>query len=229
MAAPSDILSRIDLTGCIKVEKGCTQLLFSDVSGFLITLCNDEYNEFGYGLVNGIALDDVTSAQLNVYYPNITTPITFDFIIANHVITECLVTDINAVQTDITSLLESTVFPLNDFDITLSDYGILLPALSDGIIKWNYTINGLSSISLSFSYTTSDEALVSCSTDCCIENKYVDLDLGCGCFDNKIKDIITSEVLLQGAKYAMNVGQDSKAESMLNKAKEICNSNCKDC
>jgi hypothetical protein len=51
----------------------------------------------------------------------------------------------------------------------------------------------------------------------------------CGCFDEKIKKIITSEVLLQGAKYAMNVGQDSKAEDMLAKAKDICESNCKDC
>ncbi len=221
-------LERIDLTGCIEVEKGCTQLLFSDTTGFLVTACNDEYNEFGYGLVDGIALDDVTSAQLNIYYPAMTTPVVFDFIIVNHVITECLFTDINATQTDITSLLESTVFPLTDFDTTLAAYGVEMPALADGIIKWDYTISGVSG-GLSFSYTTSDEALSSCSVNCCIENKYVDMDLSCGCFDAKLKDLILSEVLLQGAKYAMNVGQDSKAQGMLDKATEICDSNCQDC
>lgn len=221
-------LERIDLTGCIEIEKGCTQLLFSDITGFLVTVCNDEYNEFGYGLADGIALDDVTSAQLNVYYPSMTTPITFDFIIASHVITECLFTDLNGTVTDITTLLESTVFPLTNFDVTLAAYGVTLPEMADGIFKWDYTISGLSG-GLSFSYTTSDEALSSCSVNCCIENKYVEMDLSCGCFDDKLKNLILSEVLLQGAKYAMNVGQDSKAQGMLDKAAEICDSNCTDC
>lgn len=222
------LTERIDLTGCIEIEKGCTQLLFSDITGFLVTLCNDEYNEFGYGLADGIALDDVTSAQLNVYYPSMTTPITFDFIIASHVITECLFTDLNGTVTDITALLESTVFPLTNFDVTLAAYGVTLPEMADGIFKWDYTISGLSG-GLSFSYTTSDEALSSCSVNCCIENKYVEMDLSCGCFDDKLKNLILSEVLLQGAKYAMNVGQDSKAQGMLDKAAEICDSNCTDC
>ena len=225
MASP---VERIDLTGCIKVEKGCTQLLFSDITGFLVAVCNDDYNEFGYGLVDGIALNDVTSAQLNIYYPNITTSITFNFIIVSGVITECLFTDINAVVTDVTSLLTSTVFPLTDFDANLAAYSATQPALTDGILSWDYTISGISG-GKSFSYTTSDDALISCSTDCCIENKYVALDLSCGCFGEKIKDLILSEVLLQGAKYAMNVGQDSKSESFLTKAKEICDSNCKGC
>jgi hypothetical protein len=221
-------IERIDLTGCIEIEKGCTQLLFSDITGFLVTLCNDEYNEFGYGLIDGIALDDVTSAQLNVYYPSMTTPITFDFTISSHVIKECLFTDLNGTVTDITALLESTVFPLTNFDVTLAAYGVTLPEMADGIFKWDYTISGLIG-ELPFSYTTSDEALSSCSVNCCIENKYVEMDLSCGCFDDKLKNLILSEVLLQGAKYAMNVGQDSKAQGMLDKAAEICDSNCTDC
>ncbi len=221
-------LERVDLSGCIKVEKGCAKLLFSDTTGFFVTVCNDEYNELGYGLVGGIDLDDVTSAQLNIYYPSITTPITFDFTIASHVITECLFTDLNGTVTDITSLLESTVFPLFDFDITLAAYAVTRPELTDGIIKWDYTINGVSG-GLSFSYTTSDEALSDCSLNCCIENKYVGLDLNCGCFDDKIKTLITSEVLLWGGRFAMNVGQDSKADGFLAKGQEICDSNCTDC
>lgn len=227
MAVISGITNRIDLTGSICVEEGCTKLKFSDVTGFLVSACNDEYNKLGYGLTGGIALDDVTSAQLNVYFPSMATPITFDFIIASHVITSATLTDLNGVVTDITSLLESTVFPLTNFDITL-DYGVTIPKLSDGIIKWDYTISGLSG-GLSFSYTTSDEALSDCELNCCIENKYLEMDVNCGCFEDKTKDIIKSEIFLWGARYAMNVGQDSKAQGFLDKGTEICESNCKDC
>lgn len=222
------VTARVDLTGQLCVEDGCKTLKFSDSTGFLVTTCNDEYNELGYGLTGGIALNDVTQAVLNVYFTSITTPITFTFTIATHVITNATLTDLNGTITDITSLLESTVFPLTNFDITL-DYGVTLPTLADGITKWNYTISGLDADLETFEYTTSDEALITCSADCCVENSYLEIDTNCGCFDAKIKKIITSEVLLQGAKYAMNVGQDSKAEDMLAKAKEICNSNCKDC
>lgn len=222
------LTSRIDLTGQICVSDGCKTLKFSDVTGFLVTTCNDEYNANGYGLSGGIALDDVTQAILNVYFTSITTPITFTFTIASHVITACTLTDLNGTVTDITTLLESTAFPLTDFNITL-DYGVTLPELSDGITKWDYTISGLDADNESFSYTTSDEVLITCSADCCVEKSYLEIDANCGCFDNKIKKIISSEVFLQGAKYAMNVGQDSKAESMLAKAKELCEANCTDC
>lgn len=227
MAANRYNWNNIDLTGSICVEEGCTKLKFSDVTGFLVSACNDEYNKLGYGLTGGIALDDVTSAQLNVYFPSMATPITFDFIIASHVITSATLTDLNGVVTDITSLLESTVFPLTNFDITL-DYGVTIPKLSDGIIKWDYTISGVSG-GESFSYTTSDEALSDCELNCCIENKYLALDKGCGCFDNKVKDVIKSEIFLWGARYAMNVGQDDKAEGFLNSGTDLCESNCKDC
>ena len=222
------LTARVDLTGQLCVEDGCKTLKFSDVTGFLVTTCNDEYNELGYGLVGGIALNDVTQAVLNVYFPSMTTPVTFTFTIASHVITGATLTDLDGTVTDITDLLESTVFPLNEFDTTL-DYGVILPTLADGIVKWDYTITGLDTDSETFSYTTSDEALITCETSCCVENSYLEIDTNCGCFDEKIKKIITSEVLLQGAKYAMNVGQDSKAEDMLTKAKDICVSNCKDC
>ena len=220
-------LERIDLSGCLEIAKGCTQLLFSDTSGFLVTPCSDEYNEFGYGLVGGITLDDVESAELNIYYPSISTPITFDFIIVNHVITQCLFTDLNGTVTDITLLLESTVFPLTNFDITLDAYNVERPSLSDGIIKWDYTIS--TSEGIGAVYTTSGEDLNDCSVNCCIENKYTELDLNCGCFDDKLKDLILSEVLLQGARYAMDTDLSDKSEDMLSKSKEICDSNCKDC
>lgn len=221
------LTNRIDLKGCLSVEEGCSKLKFSDVTGFLSTPCIEQYNYSGYGLSGGIALNDVTKAVLNVYFVNITTPIVFNFTISSHVITNCTLTNINGVVTNITTLLDSTVFPLTNFDIT-KNYGVVIPSLSDGLIKWDYTISGISG-GISFSYTTSGVELSDCKLNCCIENKYLDMDVNCGCFEDKTKDIIKSEIFLWGSRYAVNVGQDSKAQGFLDKGSEICNSNCKDC
>lgn len=220
-------LTRIDLKGTLSVETNCTQLIFNDTTGFKVTTCTCDENALGYGLTGGIALDDVTGAVLNVYYPGITTPIIFTFTIVNHVITAATLTDLNLVVTNILSLLDSTVFPLTEFDITL-DYGVTLPEISDGLFEWDYTITGTSSAQ-AFSYTTSDVKLATCTTDCCIFNSYVDLDLSCGCLDDKINKIIKSEVFINAANYAAEINQNTKAVSFLDLSKEICDSNCKDC
>lgn len=221
------ITNRIDLTGAMCVGGVCSELLFSDVTGFVISDCADTQNDQGYGLAGGITLNDVKTAQLNVYFVSMTTPITFDFTIQNGVITACSLIDLSLVSHNITALLESTVFPLTDFNINFA-YGVTIPEVVDGLYTWDYTISGLSG-SDSFSYTTSGGVLSTCTTDCCIEKSYLELDINCGCLSDKIKDIIKTEVFLCAANYAMNVGQSAKADNLLTKAKEICTSNCKDC
>lgn len=222
------ITATINLTGEINITEGCTKLTFSDITGFKTTSCTCDQNDNGYGLTGGIALNDVTEAILNVYYPNITTPIIFTFTIASAVITDCTVTDLNANVVNITSFLESTVFPLTDFYINFSDYTIDFPALSDGIFNWDYTISGTSGAD-PFTYTTQDIVLSDCTANCCIEDKYLELDADCGCADNKITDIIKSEIFLNAARYAASTSQATKASNFINKANEICDSNCKDC
>lgn len=218
---------RVDLTGQLCLTEGCTKLTFSDITGFLTTPCNDEQNDQGYGLVDGIEYTDVNLAILNVYYPGFLTPYIFTFTISSGTITAATLTDVNLVITNIFSLLESTDFPLEDFNITF-DYGVILPVISDGLFKWDYTISGVSDDE-SFSYTTSDSILSSCKANCCIENKYADLDLNCGCLEDKKKNIMESEFFLNAAKYAMNVGKDEKAQGFIDKANELCNSNCESC
>lgn len=222
------MLTRIDLSGCLEIEDGCSKLLFSDDTGFKTSECADDQNDLGYGLTGGIALNDVTEAILNVYFVGQTVPFTFTFTIASAVITACILTDLNGNDTDITADLESTVFPLTDFQINLEAYGVTFPELTDGIITWDYTISGISS-SLSFEYTTSGGGLSTCNTDCCIEKKYLAIDTECECLEDKLDSIIMSEIFLNGAKFAINVGQDSKADAMIAKAKEICDDNCQTC
>lgn len=220
------IANRIDLTGCLTVED-CEQILFSDETGSLVSACVDDQNDLGYGLIGGIALNDVTGAILNIYYPGLTTPFKFTFTIVNAVITVATLTDLNGTVTNITANLESTVFPLTEFDITLAAYGVTLPELTDGIIKWDYTISGTSGVD-DFGYVTSGGILNTCDVECCIENKYLELDPTCQCSENKKQIIKEAEFWLAAAKYAINVGQDSKADALLTKAKDVCNSNC-DC
>lgn len=222
------ITNRIDLSGCLLVKEGCAKLLFSDTTGFLVSECEDDQNDSGYGLDGGIALNDVTEAILNVYFVGQTIPFKFTFTISSAVITECILTDLNGNETNITTNLESTVFPLTDFQINLEAYGVTFPELTDGIVKWDYTISGTVDEE-EFSYTTSDGTLVDCTLDCCIENKYRDLDLNCGCLDGKIDDLVLSEIFLWGARFSMNVGQDDKTDNFMAKGNEICNNNCKDC
>lgn len=219
-------LTRLDLSAQICVEDSCSKLLFSDTTGSVDADCASDVNEFGYGLVDGITSAEVQSAVINVYYPLMTSPVKFTFVMSSNVILFCIINDLNGVATNITSLLTSTVFPLVDFDIS-ADYGVTIPEVTDGLYTWDYTITGISPEE--FSYTTSGGFTSDCTTDCCIEKSYLQMDSNCGCFDDKVKTIIRSEVFLWASRYAINVGQDSKADEFLTKAKENCETNCKDC
>ncbi len=221
-------LTTLDLSGTINVLEGCSKLTFCDTTGFKTTTCTCDQNDNGYGLTGGIDVDDVSEAILNVYFPNSTIPYKFTFQVDTSVITECILTDLNGNDIDITSFLESTAFPLKDFYVNFSDYTIIFPALTDGIVNWDYTISGVSGVE-SFVYTTSDGQLVDCKANCCIENKYLELDESCDCFSSKIDDIIKSEIFLNAARYAVSVGDETKSQKFLDKSFDICGSNCKNC
>lgn len=226
-----NLLTRINLSGKLCTQNNCTKLVFSDTTGFFVTACQGDQNNLGYELTGGITLNSVTSAILNVYYPGIAVPIIFNFTVLNGVITNATLTNLNSVITNITSLLTSTIFPLFNFEIS-KNYGVTLPAINDGLYSWDYTIVGaISSVGSTtpFSYTTSDKALISCKTNCCILKSYVALDLNCGCLEDNISKIIKSEVFMNASKYSAQVGQYVKSEDLLNDAKDICNFNCKDC
>ena len=71
------------------------------------------------------------------------------------------------------SKLVSLVFPLVDFNIALN-YAVKIPAVVDGLYKWDYTISGLSG-GTSFSYTTSDGFISDCNAQCCTSKEYLKL------------------------------------------------------
>ena len=221
-------LNRIDLSGNLCVIDGCSKLIFNDTTGSIAAPCIADQNINGYGLTGGITVNAVRGFVLNVYFPNLPA-YKFTFTVVSGTITVATLTDINLVTTNIFPNLVSTIFPLVDFNVILSAYGVTMPSLSDGNYTWDYTITGVASSGELFSYTTSGGVLCDCSTNCCIGNSYLDIDPCCDCTEDKIKNIMYSEIFLNAARYAMNIGQDSKAASFLVKSKEYCDSNCKTC
>lgn len=221
-------LTRLDLSGSICIEDGCSKVIFNDTTGSVDAVCAEDVNELGYGLVGGITAGDVTGIVLNVYYPGITTPYKFTFVVAASVITSCVLTDLNGNDTDITADLVSTAFPLADFQVNLDAYGVTFPETSDGIIKWDYTISGVSGIE-AFSYTTSGGQLIDCTAKCCIEKSYLDIDTNCNCLSDKLDSIIKSEIFFNAAHYAIHIGQETKSDNFIKLAGDICKTNCKTC
>lgn len=221
-------LTRLDLSGSICIEDGCSKVIFNDTTGSVGAACAEDENALGYGLTGGIIADDVTGVVLNVYYPDMTTPFIFTFVVASSVITSCILTDLNGNDTDITADLVSTAFPLVDFQVNLAAYGVTFPETSDGIIEWDYTISGTSDDE-TFSYTTSGGQLIDCTAKCCIEKSYLDIDTDCNCLSDKLDSIIKSEIFFNAAHYAIHVGQDIKSNDFIKLANDICKTNCKTC
>jgi len=223
-------LTRLELAGLLCIENGCSDIIFNDTTGLFETPCDEDQNDNGYGLDGGIAVNDVTDVILNIYYPGNAIPFKFTFTVLSGVIQTATLTDLNLVVTNIFPFLTNTVFPLENFSTNLSTYGVLFPDITDGVFNWDYTISGASGTpSTIFSYTTSGGFLSDCLTNCCIEKSYLNLDCSCDCYNDKIKKIMKSEIFLNAARYAINVGQTNKADSLIAKAKEYCDSNCETC
>lgn len=217
-------LTRLGLTIETTITEKCTKLTVEDITGAY----NVTSNPLGYGLPNGIALTDVTLIVIDVYYPSITTPITYTMTQVAGTPTALTVTDLNGVIYNIFADI-ATLYVLGVFNLT-GTTAFTLPTIVDGIFNVVYTISGIESVSgLSFSYTTNSNFLSSCSVNCCIENKYNALDLCCDCSTNEKQNIRDAETYLVGARMAIESGLTSKAQCLLDKATDLCNSNCSDC
>jgi hypothetical protein len=229
MASASVVsLSRVGLEIETVLSKGCSKITVEDVTGAY----NVTSNPLGYGMPNGILQNDINTIVINLYYPDITTPITYTFTLSKAsgslVVTALTVTDLNGVVYNIISEL-SVLYVNNIFDLTGTE-AFTLPTITDGIFSIDFTISGIDSItSQSFEYTTSSDFLSSCNADCCIMEMYKNLDMCCDCSEEEIKRIQKAETFLMGAKCAINIGQDEKSLCLLNKAKEICDGNCSNC
>ena len=215
-------LERVGLAITTTLTENCTVITGEDTTGTY----NVTTNPLGYGLPGGIAFNDIITAVYELYYPGQTTPITYTLTYAAGTVTALTVTDLNGtvynIFADLATLMTGNVFTLTGTD------AFTLPTITDGIFNVVYTISGTNPEV--FTYTTNSEFLSTCTTDCCISNMYLSLDMECSCSDAKKVAIMNAEVFLNAAKYSIQVGQDSKAQAFLDKASEICNDcGCSDC
>ena len=217
-------LTRVGLTTETVLSEGCTKITIEDVTGTY----NASTNPLGYGLPSGIAYSDITSIIINVYYPDVTTPIIYTFTLSASTVTALTVTDLNGVSYDIFADL-ATLYISGVFNLTGTD-AFTLPTVTDGLFNIDYTIGGIESVtSEEFNYTTNNSFLSTCSVECCITDMYKNLDMCCDCSESSLSKIEKSEIFLSGAKYAVQASQNEKAVCLLNKAKDICEGNCSDC
>lgn len=216
-------LTRVGLTITTAITDNCSKITSEDTTG----LYNVTTNPLGYGLPGGIAFNDIITAVYEVYYPSITIPITYTLTYAAGTVTALTVKDLNNVSYNIFADL-ATLMVDGVFDLTGTD-AFTLPTITDGMFNVVYTISGTNPEV--FTYTTNSEFLSTCSIDCCISKMYLTLDMECSCSDAKKTKIMNSEIFLNAAKYAIQVGQDSKAQGFLDKAIELCEDcgGCSDC
>ena len=99
------------LNFCLAEQCDCKTALFNDTTGVYDVFTNDG----GWGTPNTNS-NTITSATIQITPKGYIYPITFTFTINNNVITLVERTDEFGVITDVTALINNTIFPFFDFE-----------------------------------------------------------------------------------------------------------------
>lgn len=222
-------LERVNLSIDFDPNSTCDGLTFQDTTGSYNAVSNPE----GYGLPNGIVVNDITAAEITLEYESESADITYAFTVASGVVTAATLSVAGATAVNILSELASTTFPFtsaNPFDLA-GDYGVTIPEQNDGLYQVVYTISGTSTgggalPSQTFSYTTSIEQLITCATNCCISKMEADLDPNCGCHSEAFDKAVRARAYLNMAISAAEYGKTDEAKEALTKASSMCEGGC---
>ncbi len=171
-----------------------------------------------------ITSSQVTTATLRVDYSTLETYIQYVFTVLNNVITGATLSLAGATPETITEELESTVFPLVDFDVT-ADYGITIPDVEDGVYYTQYRLQGTDD-GEAFNYRGVQQIEIVCETACCIANLFVNLDPNCSCTDSSWMKAMRAQSYLWASQFATQGGNTENATAALNLASEICSGDC---
>jgi len=205
-----------NITISLSVNTGCSGISLTDITGnYAVT------NTGGYGLPSGPAINDVTTVTIDVMYNTLGGSLTYAFTVLNGVIQTATLAIAGGTPTSILGSLPSTAWPfVTPFDLT-GDYGITIPTFEDDIFSVTYTVAGTVGIT-AFSFQTISNLSVSCQTQCCLDKKWIDVDLDkdCSC------DAFYGQALLNQATYSAQYADLAKAVDSLNKAKALCDCGC---
>ena len=212
-------LTRLDLSIELTNTTDCSDITLTDDTGTYPTATE------GYGLPSGITVNNVSSLIITVNL-NGGIYITYTCIVASGVITSCLLSVNGGTGTEIVSLLASTTFPVTDFSLFSTDYGVTLPSLEDGIVEVDYNISGVGSGEEVFNYLTSKSAMLACSVCCCKDKLLLSIDPDCQCSDTKMQTYLRVSTYLEVAAMNMDIGKNDEALTALNKAIQLCDADC---
>lgn len=219
-------LSQPDLSVSVTLEE-CSGLTFSDTTGQY----NATTNPLGYGLPGGLTSGDVTDVTLTLRYSRLSTDLVYVFEVTDHAITSATLSLGGATPVDIFSELDSTAWPLDDFNLT-ADYGVTLPDFGDDVYKVTYQIEGSADdegTPTEFDYSTIYWEPVSCNLSDGVDRLWLDIDPSCDC-DDCIKKVMYAEAQLRTFQVAGEVGDLTMALSALEEGERyVEDGDCADC
>lgn len=213
----------LELLSTVESEDGCVGFVFTDTTG----VYNVTTNPTGYGTPNPSS-NDVSQATISLYPPLATVPYIFTFVIETGNLASATVTAPDGTVTSIFADLTGITFPFdanNQIHILPEYLGFEeLAMVTDGVWTSVYEITDEDSST----YNTTTYPMSICSTSCCIQKMFVNLDdCGCGCAAEKAA--LSANTKLMSAIYSANLGMMTQAQENLTKAKEMCDGNCGGC
>jgi len=173
-----------------------------------------------------ITTAQVTSATIRLAYSSLDTAIQYVFTISSNVVTAVTLAVSSNEPVDISSYIGDTIsdaFPFVDFDLS-GDYGVTIPAVEDGVYYTTYRVQGNNGSP--FSYTGTQQVLISCAACCCVAGLFANLDANCGCSDKAWMKAMRAQAYLNASRFATDVGDVDNAVAALNLATGICDGNC---
>lgn len=211
-------LTRIALAIQLTTSSTCSTITLKDTTA-------------DYGGAGKITINSVNSVIIKVNLSG-GSYMLYTFTVSSGTITAATLSLSGATATNILSHLTSTVWPFvaTQFDLWGS-YGVTLPTFADGVVGVEYTVAGLdpNDGTTPFSYTTSSSVLVFCDACCCLQKLFLAIDPDCPCSEESICNALTADAYLQAAKYNVQVGNNTRAQTALDKATSLCSGGCSDC
>lgn len=212
-------ISQPNITVDLVKNTSCTAIALADVTG----IYGVDGNVDGYGISNGPSINDVSSVTVILTYNSLSTFITFVFTIVNGVITACTLTIQNGTPVNIFAQLTSTVWPFTTetpFNF-YGDYGVDIPPFTDEIFSVSYTVAGDIGME-NFEFVAIKNKEITCSSQCCTDKKFTDMDWLCDCAGDKIRLAMYGQALINQVIGATKQGDLTTALSALAKVKTLC-------
>lgn len=183
-------------------ENQCNDILLTDSLG----LYDSTLNPFGWNGGSSPTNSTITSAEVDILLPNITTPVTLD---------------VTSQVTSATILNYKTIFSLGTYSTGSVN---LTGKFPDGIYTFTYRI-----VDGSDTYTSTYKTYLFCQTRCCVDKLLANIPnrMNDTTYINNVE--MANAFLLAASKSAFSCGKFTETQKLVEQAKKICNFYNKTC